>query len=359
MGSPAKSKILAIAPKFTALLSLFGSLGIIVRVLPHKLRRKKTMHRILVGMSICDVMTSIWYFASTWPIPAGTPSSFGARDDETIFWASGNAATCSVAGFFNQFAVATPIYNLSLGTYYLLVVNHGWTDREMKKWIDFGFHWVPWAYAITTATFGLHQHLYGQVAWTCWINPDPGHHFSQRQILEYQWLLFAPVWICTGLLAIIFYCLYRKMRLLKHKMQRHAFHAGSDAEDPPFSTDASTETSLLKRRRTAKRMSAIKSASQSHKIAQQGMWFAGCLFMTWLFPTISRIIGIVQFHKGTQHSFFWIQFLDTTLIPLQGFLNYAVYLRPKVLEYRTSHPDESWLATFKNVVLERDTTNNS
>lgn len=108
MGSSTRSKVIAVAPKFSALLSICGSLGIVIKVLMNKARRKKTMHRIMLGMSICDILSSIWYFASTWPIPANTIDTFfGDTETDTIFWAAGdsNGISCSISGFFNQFAV--------------------------------------------------------------------------------------------------------------------------------------------------------------------------------------------------------------------------------------------------------------
>eukprot|EP00533_Pseudo-nitzschia_delicatissima_P007475 CAMPEP_0116084458 /NCGR_PEP_ID=MMETSP0327-20121206/3812_1 /TAXON_ID=44447 /ORGANISM="Pseudo-nitzschia delicatissima, Strain B596" /LENGTH=178 /DNA_ID=CAMNT_0003575403 /DNA_START=87 /DNA_END=619 /DNA_ORIENTATION=- len=133
--SPAHSKALAIAPKFTALLSICGSLGIVLKVLFNESRRKKTMHRIVLGMSICDILASIWYFTGTWAIPAGTLSWFGDGETERIFWSAGDAegVSCSFAGFFNQFAVATPLYNSTLAVYYLLVVNYGWRDSRSQR----------------------------------------------------------------------------------------------------------------------------------------------------------------------------------------------------------------------------------
>ena len=66
------------------------------------------MHRIMLGMSISDMCASIWYFAGTWVIPRGTPSWFG-DGTQPVFWAVGTDVTCSIGGFFNQFAVANPL----------------------------------------------------------------------------------------------------------------------------------------------------------------------------------------------------------------------------------------------------------
>ena len=163
MSSPAKSIALAIAPKFTAALSLCGSFGIVLKVLFNESRRTKTMHRIVLGMSICDIFASIWYFTGTWAIPAGTLSWFGDGESQTIFWAAGDedGVSCSFAGFFNQFAVATPLYNCTLAVYYLLVVNYSWRDSRIEK-IEWIFHLIPVGYALITSIFAS-SHLHGKL----------------------------------------------------------------------------------------------------------------------------------------------------------------------------------------------------
>jgi len=231
MGSSTRSKVIAVAPKFSALLSICGSLGIVIKVLMNKARRKKTMHRIMLGMSICDILSSIWYFASTWPIPADTIDTFfGDTETDTIFWAAGdsNGISCSISGFFNQFAVVAPLYNISLSVFYLLVVNYGWKDSRIKK-IEWSFHVIPLGYAIITSSFAAIADLYGYVPWTCWILPSESFDDTQEltpiqsrfQII--QWIfLFGVVWVCIIVVSIIFVILYRKMKKLEQKMLRHS-----------------------------------------------------------------------------------------------------------------------------------------
>jgi hypothetical protein len=472
MTSPGKSKALAIAPKFTAFLSICGSLGIVLKVLFNKSHRKKTMHRIVMGMSVCDIIASIWYFTSTWAIPAGTLSWFGDGETERIFWAAGdqNGISCSFAGFFNQFAVATPLYNCTLAVFYLLVVNYGWKDSRIGK-IEWLFHAIPVGYALITSIFAVAADLYGHVEWTCWILP--GEFFDETQELTpiqskfqiIQWLfLFGVVWACIIVVTIIFVILYFKMKSLERVMSRYSYSSttsgemrssisafsvqhkiqsgsskeeeesqsmecapksgaseegqksqsaecapnsdiekGNDAnnevviEEEPKGSDPlsnvkeeeqkgpinaaettpieSSVTPLQKNEgtRRANRLSWIiiassqrnamnpsnrdegntnprqvrREVSKSKKIAVQGLLYVGVFYVTWLFPTISRITELIA-----KKNYFPIQFLDTTLLPLQGFFNFAIYIRPRYLTYRRQNKDDGFWKALKTVVFE-------
>ena len=107
--------VLAIVPKVSSLFSLFGSTWILLEVLTDTknnasnastpIKRKHPYHRLLLGMSVYDILESVWNFASTWAIPAGTPGVWHAR---------GTTATCSAQGFFLTLSVAVPIYNAFL-----------------------------------------------------------------------------------------------------------------------------------------------------------------------------------------------------------------------------------------------------
>lgn len=480
MTSPPKSKTLAIAPKFTAILSICGSLGIVLKVLTSPTRRKQTMHRIVMGMSICDIFASIWYFTSTWAIPANTLSWFGDGETETIFWAAGDeeGISCSVAGFFNQFAVATPLYNLTLSFYYLLVVNFNWKDSRAKKW-EWLFHAIPIGYAILTSTFAAAADMYGHVEWTCWILPTPLFNDAeeltpiQSQFKMIQWLfLFGVVWICILLVSINFIVLYRKMKSIEQRLRRYSFasisggldlsskgfsalsesgaeassmqitthseHSGDKSEgddgsskesgnagepehkpDLEYGTDnrvsdeegagspdnddadenvdqlkeseiGDKETSQLpddavvqlreaedsgnRKKRTTwlpstfkrnsvtkysekkeqacrrkKEMKEARKDMKSRKIAIQGLMYICAFFVTWLFPTISRITELVA-----GKNFFAIQFLDTFLIPLQGYFNFFIYIRPQFMTYRKRHIDDGFWKSLRTVIFKNE-----
>lgn len=479
MVSPAESKALAIAPKFTAFLSICGSLGIVVKVLCNENRRKATMHRIVMGMSMCDILASIWYFTGTWAIPAGTLSWFGDGESERIFWAAGdaNGVSCSFAGFFNQFAVATPLYNSTLAVFYLLVVNYGWKDSQVGK-IEWMLHAIPVGYALITSIFAVAADLYGHVEWTCWILP--GEFFDETQELspiqsKFQWIqwifLFGAVWTCIIVVTGIFVVLFRKMKSIETTMRRYTYTSAVDSsqfsrdfssrnysskgefhsslsmemrqksESPPQKEGRGSQTTecehksdmeegdeegsnngdensrnlndddaemnvnttslqwdesghadnravtidepkgaaelsnaeegrhkepeskrhslslLFKRKSLASRSGDAgnggrsrrrkKEAEKSKKIAMQGLLYIAAFFITWLFPTISRFTELIA-----GRNYFPIQFLDTFLIPLQGFFNFMIYIRPRFLAYRSRHEDEGFWKSLTSVVTE-------
>jgi hypothetical protein len=106
---------LAIVPKVSSLFSLFGSVWVMLEVLTDNSsnpKRKHPYHRLLLGMSVYDILESVWNFASTWAIPEGTEGVWDPR---------GTRATCTAQGFFLTLSVAVPIYNAFLSLYYVLV----------------------------------------------------------------------------------------------------------------------------------------------------------------------------------------------------------------------------------------------
>ena len=108
--------ILAVLPKLSSLLSLSGSLWIIIEVYTHRKKRSNTYHRLLFCMSIFDILESIWNFAATWPIPKTDPTVLHIQSenhqdgqDFLIYNPIGNQVSCSIQGFFLQLGVAIPI----------------------------------------------------------------------------------------------------------------------------------------------------------------------------------------------------------------------------------------------------------
>ena len=77
----AQQKAVAIAPKLTAFASILGSSTCIFLLLKRS-PKKKTYHRLVLGMSLCDLSASTAWFFTTWPIPAGTEGVYGAVGDQ-------------------------------------------------------------------------------------------------------------------------------------------------------------------------------------------------------------------------------------------------------------------------------------
>ena len=71
----------AIAPKFTAAASAISS-TITIFLITCWSDEKCTYHRLILGMSMCNLSASVAWFFTIWPIPRGTPGVDGAMGNQ-------------------------------------------------------------------------------------------------------------------------------------------------------------------------------------------------------------------------------------------------------------------------------------
>lgn len=156
-----KQVALAIVPKCSAFLSILGSGYILQYIVRRPKKRRTVFSRIMVGMSFSDIVASICFFLSTWPVPAGTVGAIGTTQ------------TCTAHGFFGQAAyLCTPLYNGVLALYYLLVIRYQWKEEQLKR-VELFLHAVPLTLALGIAVTGLVLDLYNFANFICWIAPLP------------------------------------------------------------------------------------------------------------------------------------------------------------------------------------------
>lgn len=156
---------LAIIPKFSSSLSIIGSLLIIYEIL--FLDRRKLLrvyHRMLLVMSIYDVLESSFNFQSSWPIPKGT---------EGVAFAVGNTEWCEAQGFFLQFGLVIPVLNMCLSIYYLLVIKYSWSEDQIRTYAEPCFHIGSLSIALLTSSLGLAFDLFNNSNLWCWYAPYP------------------------------------------------------------------------------------------------------------------------------------------------------------------------------------------
>mmetsp|Transcript_22506 Transcript_22506/g.55690 ORF Transcript_22506/g.55690 Transcript_22506/m.55690 type:complete len:462 (-) Transcript_22506:89-1474(-) len=319
-GYTTESIALAVAPKVPALLSLAGSIYIVWSVLSAREKRGSIYHRLMLGLSVSDILSSHIYFLGTWLIPRGSSGPFG-----DVYMAFGTFETCQYSGFFNQLAIASPLYNVSLSIYYFLHIQRGWKENALKK-VEPAFHIIPLVFAFGTAITAAVGEMYGNVFWTCWINPDPPQPYFQY----FQWsFLFGPVWVCIliqlSVMVTLWWTMRKQERLISRKYELKA---------PTTATIPAETNGTRVRANRRKRQSINDEGKYSSRIAVQGSLYVLVFCITWFFPTVQRISELAN-----GQNYFAIQALDTTLLPLQGFFNVLIYMRPKYTTYRRKYPD--------------------
>ena len=89
----------------TPLISSQGSAFVVLEILRDRKKKAQVYHRIMLGLATSNMLSSIFFGISTWPIPSGT---------EYVYDARGNEATCRAQGFFLVLSLAGPMYNTAL-----------------------------------------------------------------------------------------------------------------------------------------------------------------------------------------------------------------------------------------------------
>eukprot|EP00977_Amphora_coffeiformis_P026742 scaffold29618_cov183-Amphora_coffeaeformis.AAC.4 len=119
--------LLKLANRITVVTSSLSSVGSILVLLTlsriPKDKRSTVYHRLIMIISLYDLIVSIAYGSVTLPAPAETG----------LHWAHGTVATCSAQGFFRQWGSATFAYSAGLIIYYVLVVRYNVQEETITS----------------------------------------------------------------------------------------------------------------------------------------------------------------------------------------------------------------------------------
>lgn len=111
----------------SATLSLLGSMKILQLVWQQRKRRFEVYHRLMVAMSLSDILLDISVLL-LFPL---------MRADFQRPLAIGNIATCTAVGFFSTFAFCTVnIYFVALSVYFLLTIRLRKKERQVEKMFE-------------------------------------------------------------------------------------------------------------------------------------------------------------------------------------------------------------------------------
>lgn len=345
-----QQKLLAILPKLTGLLSLLGSGWISIEVLSEPKKLQKVYHRLVLAMSLYDVMQSIWFFASTWPIPADTPNVYGA---------SGNRGSCIAQGFFIQMGLAVPIYNTCLAVFYLLVIKYRMSEDRIRTYVEPMFHGTALAMGLGTALSSLALGLLNNANVWCWIAPYPLGCLDSRRYGEtncirgdnawiYRWAFYiAPLWFCIVLVMILMAITFHSVHRIELAASRYAYSSANVTSgrrrrsSSMSSTATNVATSPASLRGSTRRRSSILQRTQiniegrrSREVANQAFWYVGAFYITFFFPTLNRILQ--QSKVGTK---FGMLVMHVASFPSQGIFNFIVYRRPRFIRLKRDNPN--------------------
>jgi hypothetical protein len=252
----AKSKTLALLPKFTGALSVIGSTYIFQDVVFHKNPIHRVYHRLVLGLSCADMVASFVIILSTWPIP----------EMQGVYLASGTTQTCTAQGFFNELGnMATPLYNTSLCAYYVLVIRNAWVEDRIRSRAEPWMHAIPITISSTISLLGLPFDLYNNAGFLCWIAAFPQGCQADGTCTRgvhadiFRWVHYAIIWSAILLITLGMYSIYLKVKEQERIQSREMM----DAE-------------------------VARRGRKSRQVAIQALLFVGALYLTWIFTTVRR-----------------------------------------------------------------------
>lgn len=311
---------LAMAPKFTSGLSILCSAVIINEIaILDRSKIKKVYHRLLLAISVCDIFKALGEFCSTWPIPENAA--------DNIAWNIGTQGTCIWQASWIQFGIVSPLLNMSLSMYYVLVIRYGWTEARLHGWVERCMHVLPVLFAASVTIAGVFMDLYNSANLWCWIAPYPANCLQSYKnggvttcergdnASIFQWA-FYYVWVWFAIAFVMV-----AMGLLYH--------------------------SFVRVERANRKYAGVVSRSKSRDVAIQGMWYVVGFYMTYLFATLNRLLQVTM-----DKTYYPMLFLHALMIPSQGIWNFFVYVRPRVLHHRGEHPDDSLFKTLKTILYD-------
>jgi hypothetical protein len=120
--------------RISSLLTIIALILVSIDILSNKKKLENVYCQLMLGMSVFVLFSIFGWLASSSAIPYDVA--------EPIYGASGNEASCKAQCFFLQLAIGGIFYNLSLSTYYYMVV----IMSKREKWLkaqEWWLHGIP------------------------------------------------------------------------------------------------------------------------------------------------------------------------------------------------------------------------
>jgi len=314
----------------SATLSLIGSCTIAYKILKSHSRTQYTppYDRIILGLSSCDIFSSAAFILGPFLIP---------RSSERV-WAMGTGTTCTGLGFLTQLAFGWAIwYNAVLSFYYLLTVRFQVKRDEFCRKYELGLHLSGAIFFPLTAVVGFIGGWYEIQPQTmiCWVQGEG--------VVPY---IFLGIPISITLLSLvvnnsIIYIFVRKTLLNAPKPTDLAADATSDVENNDVSTRTEEQSDEICRTRDRR---LIK------EVAIQGFLYVSTFLLT-LTPSF---VLQVMYSTGVddQNILYPLAVLNAMLLPLQGFFNVFIYIRPTYIRFRNANGDRPMLFILKQALFD-------
>lgn len=360
-----QKKAIAIIPKFSSILSIVGSIHIILYQDDSKKVRKfqsSTYNRLLMIMSFYDITSSFGCFFSTWAIP---------KDDDQglVVYNIGNQNTCNLQGFLLHFGnFGAVFYNAFLSAYFCQLVrakisnnskNSNYNKNRCKldnERMELVFHILILLFAISTAIYPTWKGYMNPTPSHCYINDFPvgcvneecirGEHFKLFRI----YLSLVPISICILVITISMIMLYVSVKNLERQTIKSSTSTVigtlsveinnmasnlsnneieqilKDSEGDGESDNVDEEEKIQRGNSTSESRNPNKDlliSQASKKVQGLSFRYVIAFLSIWLPMILINLYN--KFIKGNAMVSFWFYLVLVILSPLQGYHNALIF----------------------------------
>lgn len=312
--------------------------------------RKKLLrvkNRIIVAMSTFDVLNSMALGLSIIPTPRyATSCSIGM----------GNRTTCTIQGFFFNLGFAVPSYNAMLCIYFVLMVRYRVSEATIARQIEPFMHTFAVGIPLITGIVAVIQGLFFSETSYCWTGdicqslgncPDGNIYGKGMWMVYIAMSLYVIVWATIAVCMIGTYLAVQKPS--KAMARRNSLSNTVCAVD---STTRPTGVRMRWLRSTARGLGGSRSPDRGRDIAKQAYLYVAACGATYIWAWVSMVYIFIV---GDPDELPIIcRYLVSIFLPLQGFLNFFAFTRPKVVTIQRANRNISFGAALKKVIFASD-----
>ncbi len=294
-------------------------------------------NRLLVAMSVFDIIGSVAWALSTTPIPRGSPCTYGAI---------GSTATCSIQGFMITIWATVPTYNAMLCIYFLQVIQNNVSD-EILEGYERLMHLVAILPSTLTAVVAASSGLFNNYSCLCWLaakdrytkNHEEGLEPDNPTVLNF---IFMIAYASTVLvLFIIVYCMrgiYKFVRERESRMNQYSFRP-IQARNPSNAGNTNRRSTLT---------------DVVHDTFVQANLYVISFLSSFGFMIVLHICEAFF----TISAPYPLMIVQGFLIPLQGCWNFLIYIRPRFKEVSRRNVNKAFLWKLYFTIFYKPGANN-
>mmetsp|Transcript_25393 Transcript_25393/g.38815 ORF Transcript_25393/g.38815 Transcript_25393/m.38815 type:complete len:575 (+) Transcript_25393:331-2055(+) len=372
---PWETNYAALVPRFSGGSSAICSLLIIYVILRSHKKLSTTYHRIMASMSVTDFLASVAMTLTSLPMPKEMPH----EKEYGFSWAGtrlGTTQTCNVQGFFFQFGfTATITYNTILCVYYVCSLVIQMSEKRIHRFVEPVFHAVAILFGLVSAIPPLFLELYNPsdstYAWcgittyphqcTTWDDVDcvrGNGIIVKKTMVAYLIFVLIDVSIIVISLALVIRKVFYKDKKLNRLTSIH--RSGVDVEN---GMRCRSTGRALGGKMTAidEQMDLIQQDYKSTRAAviQASAYFFAMILVLFV-PFVRALVGVSHFRSGNDASYGSQGGRDTSgridkailvLLPMQGVLNFIIFISHKVYNYQRVMTDASICTALKALFL--------